>query len=114
MKSPRLLTLFAAFVAIITGASTAFAEAGGTPQASLSLQNCDTKLCYQNNTSWSLTKEVTGNTVTNGVGTITWTVTATKGTVSGNVIEVHGYLDIHNGGGANATIGNIVINLQKR
>src|SRR5206468_10344949 len=64
------------------------------------------------NSLWTLTKEVTGNTVTNGTGTITWTITATKSD-GGTSFSVHGGLTIYNSGTAPATIGNIVVNLQK-
>jgi len=109
MKIKMLLTASAVTAAFAISALAA-------PQASLTLQNCDTKICYKNNTEWTLTKEVKegDNTVVDGVGTIKWTVTATKGAVSDNIIEVNGYLTIANTGSADATIGNIVINLQKR
>jgi hypothetical protein len=112
MKLKPLLRAAAALVALALGASSSFAQ-----QASLTLQNCDTAICYKNNTPWTLTK--TGAfTPTNpnvpGVGTVTWTVTATKGTKSDNFIEVNGFVSIKNSGSADATIGNIVVNLQKR
>lgn len=83
-------------------------------QASLVLENCDAKYCYTHNNLWELTKEVTGNTVDeSGVGTITWTITATKDSSEAATFTVHGGLTIRNGGSAPATIGNIVVNLQK-
>src|SRR5437867_2132546 len=58
-------------------------------------------------------KEVTGNTVENGVGTVTWTITATKDSSGAPTFTVHGGLTVTNSGTAPATIGNIVVNLQK-
>jgi len=77
-------------------------------QASITLQNCAGELCQNNNTEWSLTKS--GQLVGSA---ITWTVTATRGATSNNLIQVNGYIEIKNTGTANATIGNIVVNLTK-
>ena len=82
-------------------------------QASLSLENSDLALCYGRTTSWGLTKSVDSITGTPGNQSVTWTVTATKGSVSGEKLLVSGYLTVRNGGSADATIGNIVVNLQK-
>ena len=82
-------------------------------QASLSLENSDLALCYGRTTSWGLTKSVDSITGTPGNQTVTWTVTATKGSVSGDKLLVSGYVTVRNGGSADATIGNIVVNLQK-
>lgn len=90
-----------------------FAGSGGIPQASITLLNSDAKYCYTHNNLWTLTKEVTGNTVDNGVGTVTWTITATKDSSGVATFTVHGGLTITNTGSAPATIGNIVVNLQK-
>src|SRR5262245_51101466 len=89
------------------------AAGGGTPQASITLQNSDAKYCYTHNNTWTLTKEVTGNTVDNGVGTVTWTINATKDSSGAATFTVHGGLTVTNTGSAPATIGNIVVNLQK-
>ena len=94
-------------------AGLVFAAGGGTPQASITLQNSDAKYCYTHDNTWMLTKEVTGNTVENGVGTVTWTVTATKDSSGAPTFTVHGGLTVYNSGTAPATIGNIVVNLQK-
>src|SRR5438093_421276 len=112
MKSKKLLTTVAACAAVALGGIIAFADKGGTPQASITLQNCDAKYCYTHNNNWTLTKTITGNTVSAGVGTITWTIGATKSD-GGTSFTVHGGLTIYNSGTAPATIGNIVVNLQK-
>jgi hypothetical protein len=90
-----------------------FAAGGATPQASITLQNSDAKYCYTHNNIWTLTKEVTGNTVDNGVGTVTWHINATKDSSGATTFTVHGGLTVTNTGSAPATIGNIVVNLQK-
>jgi len=82
-------------------------------QASLSLQNSDAALCFGRTTAWSLGKSVDGVTGPAGNQTVTWTVTATKGAVSNNQLLVSGFVTVTNGGSANATIGNIVVNLQR-
>jgi len=94
-------------------ASLLFGASGGAPQASIALNNSDAKYCYTYNNTWILTKEVTGNTVDNGVGTVTWTINATKDSSGAATFTVHGGLTVTNTGSAPATIGNIVVNLQK-
>jgi len=94
-------------------AGLVFAGSGGTPQASITLNNSDAKYCYTHNNLWTLTKEVTGNTVENGAGTVTWTINATKDSSGAATFTVQGGLTITNTGSAPATIGNIVVNLQK-
>lgn len=89
------------------------AAGGGAPQASITLNNSDAKYCYTHNNTWTLTKDVTGNSVENGVGTVTWTINATKDSSGAATFTVHGGLTVTNTGSAPATIGNIVVNLQK-
>ncbi len=81
------------------------------PQASLTLKNSDVALCNKNDTEWSLTKEASAFDQTNQ--SVTWTVTATKGATSDNFILINGFVAIQNTGTADATIGNIVVNLQR-
>lgn len=109
VRTLRRLWIFAVIPGLI---SAAFAAAGGTPQASLTLLNSDAKYCYTHNNLWTLTKEVTANTVLNGTGSVTWTVSAIKSD-GGTTFSVHGGLTILNSGTADATIGNIVVNLQR-
>ena len=47
------------------------------------------------------------------MGTVTWTITATKDSSAAATFTVHGGLTIYNSGTGPATIGNIVVNLQK-
>jgi hypothetical protein len=109
MKNKRLTTMMAASVAAMMISSSAFAQ-----QASLTLRGCDTAICNHNNTAWTLKKEGTFTPAGTGVGSVLWTVTATRGATSDNFIEVNGVITIENTGSADATIGNIVVNLQKR
>jgi hypothetical protein len=114
---------FAVFsaVAILVAASflsnrTVSADKPPAPgQASITLTNCDAQYCYTHNNTWTITKEVTHTTVdpTTGKGMVTWTVTATKDSSAPATFTVHGGLTVTNTGTAPATIGNIVVNLQK-
>jgi hypothetical protein len=82
---------------------------GSAQQSSITLTNANAALCHHNNTAWTLDKtgSVSGNLVT-------WTVTATKGATTDNMLSVNGYVEVTNTGTAPATIGNIVVNLQKQ
>jgi|GEM_PF-2238450 len=82
-------------------------------QASITLRNSSAELCHQNNTEWTLSKTLTSNVETEGVHHLIWGVTATRGLTTDNFITVNGVVTVTNTGSANATIGNIVINLQK-
>ncbi|MFL6261661.1 MAG: hypothetical protein ACJ76Y_18345 [Thermoanaerobaculia bacterium] len=99
-------------------AATAFAAAKppSAGQASITLSDCNAELCHANNTHWSLTKSPSSQSITlpDNPPTITWTVAATRGATSANFLTVDGVLTVTNTGTANATIGNIVINLQKK
>lgn len=105
------------FRALATGfavcAATALAGSVFGQQASITLQNCDAKYCYSHDNAWSLSKTVKSDATAEGVRTITWTISATKDTSAAPTFTVHGGLTILNSGSAPATIGNIVINLQK-
>jgi hypothetical protein len=59
-------------------------------------------------TQWSIAK--------NGglsSGTVNWTVTVTKQSVSDQFIQIEGFMFVHNVGTGPASLGNIVINLQR-
>jgi hypothetical protein len=101
------LWLITALAVLTLGATAAFAQ-----QASITLLNCNNALCNANDTAWTLAKEPDSSSFT-GDATITWTVTATKGATSANLISVNGFITVKNTGTADATIGNIVVNLQK-
>src|SRR3989454_5276378 len=101
------LVLVAALAVMTLGTTTAFAQ-----QASITLVNCSNALCNANDTAWTLAKTPDLQTFT-GNNTITWTVTATKGATTDNFITVNGFIAVKNTGTAGATIGNIVVNLQK-
>ncbi len=76
--------------------------------ASLCFVDGRVKLCHRNDTEWSLAKtgSVSGNTVT-------WTVTATRGATSNDEIVVNGFVRVANYCPYPATIGNVVVNLQR-
>ena len=85
-------------------------------QASITLTNCNSELCNANDTAWSLAKTPATQSITlpEDPPTISWTVTATRGATSNTVLSVFGVVTVTNTGTANATLGNIVINLQKK
>lgn len=101
--------------ALLSAGAGMAAQPSGGGQASITLNNSDADYCYTHDNLWSLSKQVTGNTIdpATGLGTVTWTVTATKDTSAAPVFCVQGGLTIFNSGSAPATIGNIVVNLQK-
>jgi hypothetical protein len=78
-------------------------------QGSLTLKDADVELCHRNETAWTISKD---GSLANGQ--ITWTVTVTKGNVTPNALSGFGFVRIFNSGSANATLGNIVVNLQRR
>jgi hypothetical protein len=102
-----LLTAFA--FASSLGATSAMASPGGTPQASITLNDSAATLAQWNNTYWSLTKDGSLSD-----STANWTVNATKGATSDNMIGVFGYVSVTNTGSGPATIGNVVLNLQQK
>jgi len=106
----KLTTAAMATLAAILIAQT---PALGQQQASINLGNFNAALCYHNDTGWTLDKTANPSSIGN-VGTAAWVVTATKGATTPNDFIVYGYLDINNSASqGTATIGNIVVNLQK-
>ena len=120
MRTRRVSYLAAAGAAAILVLSGAAAFAGTKPapagQASITLTNCNGELCNANDTAWSLTKEpaTQSRTLPDDPATIQWTVTATRGATGPTFLSVFGVVTVTNTGSANATIGNIVINLQRK
>ncbi|KAF0172559.1 MAG: Ig family protein [Limisphaerales bacterium] len=96
------------------GAAGLLTASAWAQQASLVLEGGDMVICHKNNTEWSLTKAADQTSFPSGSGSVTWTVTVTKGATSPNSLTFGGYLRIYNGGSANATVGNIVVNLQRK
>jgi hypothetical protein len=108
MKTKKIRKTFVAamvFASLALCAMPALAQ-----QASIVLKNSDVVLCHENNTEWTLTK--TANPIA-ADGTVTWTVTATKGETGANFLTADGFVTVYNSGTADATIGNIVVNLQR-
>jgi hypothetical protein len=108
MKPKKLLQVFlmALVLAAFVGIGTSQAQ-----QASITLKGSDVALCNKTDTEWSLSKEGSYNEVDR---TVTWNVTATKGLTGANLLVVNGFVAVQNTGSADATIGNIVVNLQRR
>jgi len=101
----RQMLFSCASAAALAAAGTSFAQ-----QASLILQNSGASVCRYNVTDWSL--DVSGNQT--GEGMIDWTVAATRGATGSDRLRVTGFIAVTNGGAAPATIGNIMINLQRK
>ncbi|MFM7261871.1 MAG: hypothetical protein ACKO3W_14855 [bacterium] len=74
------------------------------------LTNSGASTCRYNVTNWTL--DVSG--AASEADVIDWTITATRGATSSDKLRVTGFLTVTNGGVAPATIGNIVLNLQRK
>ncbi len=105
------------FLAIAALTVLAFvAGPASAQQAGISLKGSDVALSHHNDTDWTLDKDVVlfGSPPVGVVdGVVTWNVTATRGATSDNFIEVNGFVSVQNTGLGDATIGNIVVNLQR-
>jgi hypothetical protein len=112
-----LRTLKGLTIAVATSAALgAYADAGGLPQASLNLEGSSMTYCNTVKNEWTITKEADANSVVSGTA-VTWTINATKnngGPAPAPTFCVQGSLVITNSGAAPATVGNIVVNLQKQ
>jgi hypothetical protein len=103
----------------------AIADSGGGGQASITLKDAAGVVCvHTDSVSWSLSKSgsLDSDPDSATLGLVTFEVDATRTDVnadddSGNdvddVLQVNGVLTVKNTGSADATIGNIVVNLQK-
>jgi len=117
-RIPSRLAVACAALALCSAAA-AFA-AGKTPapagQASITLTNCNGELCNANDTAWTLVKSPASQSrnLPDDPATIQWTVTATRGATGPTLLSVFGVVTVTNTGTANATLGNIVINLQRK
>ena len=81
------------------------------PKANISLTHSNAALLQTSDTAWTLAK--TG-TVNASSSTVTWNITATRGSVTSSDLVVDGDLGVHNDGNGDATIGNIVVNIQTK
>ena len=79
------------------------------PRADIQLKQADAALTFTSNTEWTLDK--VGSL---GGATITWQATATQGATTPGLLIFNGIFRVENKGTAGATIGNIVVNLQKK
>ena len=116
MVPPSPKTIHMKKVQLLLGlAIAALTSVASAQQASLSLKGGNATLVQYNVASWSLTKTgaFTAGEENPGIGQVDWIVTATRGANSANTLAAVGYLQVQNTGSAPATIGNIVVNLQK-
>lgn len=102
------LTFFIILTLVLGWAGVVLAQ-----QSSITLKNSDAALCHTNNTEWTLEKTASASSINDG-DTAEWTVKVTKGATSDDMLTVNGFMQVQNTGTAPATIGNIVVNLQKR
>lgn len=79
------------------------------PRADISLKQAAATLTNTSDTTWNLEK--VGSL---GASTITWQATATPGATTAGTLIFNGIFRVENKGTAGATIGNIVVNLQKK
>jgi len=113
-KHPGIIASCTPAILLLAGAAMA------QPQASLSLHTCGADnigICYSNDTTWSVTKEVQGFVDTDAdlnPDQLTYVIHAVRGATGDNMISVDGYVEIENTGSAPAPIGNIIVNLQTR
>lgn len=111
------MTRILGFVPVLLSACTLAGDPSGsvdqqtTGHASVSLASSDAAITQTSDTLWSLAK--TGAVDTSSK-TVTWTITATKGSTLANQLVVSGVVAVTNSGSVGATIGNIVVNLQTR
>jgi hypothetical protein len=110
MTRPLILISVLSACALASDPSESVNQAA-TGTASVSLSSSNAALTQTSNTSWALSK--TGSVDTSSK-TVTWTITATKGSTVAGQLVVSGFIAVTNTGGAGATIGNIVVNLQTK
>jgi hypothetical protein len=82
-----------------------------TGSANVSLSTSSATISQTSNTAWTLVKTGAVNTSSKNV---MWTITATKQSTKAGELVVTGFVAVTNSGSANATIGNIVANLQTK
>lgn len=120
-KFSRLTRLAAiaggACLPVILASGLALAQGQGVPQASITLKNCNTTICNATDTDWLLTKSpatqsFSATSTSPVTSNISWSVQATQATTT-PIFSVNGVITVMNTGSATATIGNIVVNLQK-
>ena len=97
------LCLFGSFFAAV-------AFAAGTPSAAISL-GASAKATQTGDSSWNLEKTGAFDQL-NSI--VTWNVTATRQITVAHQLIITGTMTVQNSGSGPATIGNIVVNLQKR
>lgn len=83
--------------------------AGAAPTANLALTSAATGVVLTSDSRWNLSKTgaLSGNTVS-------WTVEVSRAPTIAGRLAIQGQMTVANSGSGAATIGNIVVNLQKR
>src|SRR5215469_7284560 len=96
-------------VVFFTLCGLATVTAYAAPQAAISLTGSNATVVQASNTAWSLANQ---GSLANG--SASWSIKATEGTIGPPLIMMGGFMTVSNTGTASATIGNIVVNLQKK
>jgi hypothetical protein len=91
------------------GSLLSAAKGSNGGQASLSVLCGPGQICHATNTEWTLEK-----TGALDAGRVTWSVSATPEEESRAFVTFQGTLTVSNTGAASATIGSIVVNLQRK
>lgn len=109
MSHPVRIRLARAARALLAAASLLGSIPAIADSANVSLSTASTTLTQTGDTAWTLEK------IGSAYPTyVTWTITATEGTTVAGQLLVNGTFTVTNFGNGPATIGNIVVNLQKR
>lgn len=82
-----------------------------TGKASVKLTGASASIAQTSDTVWTLDK--TGE-VDASTSTVTWDITAVRGTTVAGHLVINGFMNVTNDGSAPASIGNIVVNLQTK
>src|SRR5436305_1796626 len=83
-------------------------------QASITLLNSDVAYCYKQDQPWTINKtNNTGGLSVPSGSTVNWTITATPLAAGPKQLCAVGIVTVTNTGSANATIGNIIVDLQR-
>lgn len=107
MRSRKLRLL--SFSALGFAALAPSAFAAPTNYAQLCIPSGRARLCQSDDTTWKLRKTLESA----DANSLTWEVRADKLSTSNAMLAVHGWIRVRNYGAVPATLGNVVVNLQR-
>lgn len=105
----RMYCTFVVMYVMLLSSSISDAARTTPPQASLSVMDFNLTECHIHEYNWTVTKDLQSVNTT----TATFVITVNKTDTWTNTLKVAGFLVITNSGDGTATLGNIVLNLQK-